>query len=302
MIGMANNSIAALLAQQQFPQMQQQQQAAPEPFQWGAGGQRMTPEAIARQREIAAGKMAVDVSPIGSWTQGLGRVLNNVTGALQDRQAVKAEQSNQEYSSALMGQLNGTGNAGDAPGVSSSSAPGASERVAMALQVASDPYASEPVRAQANRILEQSQWEQRKQMEWQNREMPEIVQLANIENDENQPLHVRQAARDRRISINDPTMVIPGPNGTYVGPRSGMGAAFGEAPVMGGGSPAPGTVVADPRGQPGKPSLPPSSGRSPDGQPQLISRQDFERIMVPAKGGRRAAEQWARNSNVQVVD
>lgn len=239
MIGITNNRIAALLAQQQFPQMGQGlvQEAPieplPEPFQWGAGGQRMTPDAIARQREMAAGKMAVDVSPIGSWTQGLGRVLNNVTGALQDRQARKAEQSNQEYSSALMGQLNGTGNAGDAPGVSSSSAPGASERVAMALQVASDPYASEPVRAQANRILEQSQWEQRKQMEWQNREMPEIVQLSRLANDPTQPEYVRRDAAARVQSLNDPTIVVPGTNGTYVGPRSGMGAAFGDAPGSG---------------------------------------------------------------------
>lgn len=64
------------------------------PFVWGAGGRRMTPEDIARERAIAARQMKSDYSPIAHWTQGLGRVADNVLGALRDRSARKAAERN----------------------------------------------------------------------------------------------------------------------------------------------------------------------------------------------------------------
>lgn len=64
------------------------------PFMWGAGGQRMTPAEIDSQRRIASQKMRADYSPVQHWSQGLARVANNITGALDMREADKAARAN----------------------------------------------------------------------------------------------------------------------------------------------------------------------------------------------------------------
>lgn len=63
-------------------------------FVWGKGGKRMTPEDIARERALAARQMQSDYSPVQHWSQGLGRVADNVLGALRDRGAQKAAVAN----------------------------------------------------------------------------------------------------------------------------------------------------------------------------------------------------------------
>lgn len=73
-----------------------------EPFQWGAGGARLTPEQIARQQEIAAALMTPDYSPVASPWQGLARVAGNLTGALQERRANKAQSANQAESASVL--------------------------------------------------------------------------------------------------------------------------------------------------------------------------------------------------------
>jgi hypothetical protein len=63
------------------------------PFVWGKGGRAMTPEEVARQRElvaIAQAKMG-DTSPVGHWTQGATRVVDAIGGVLRDKRATKAE-------------------------------------------------------------------------------------------------------------------------------------------------------------------------------------------------------------------
>lgn len=65
-----------------------------QPFQWGSGGRRMTPEDISRERALAARQMQSDYSPVQHWSQGLGRVADNVLGALRDRKAQKAADAN----------------------------------------------------------------------------------------------------------------------------------------------------------------------------------------------------------------
>lgn len=47
-----------------------------QPFLWGQGGRRLTPEEIARQRQIADALLAPDYSPVGHWLQGLARMAN----------------------------------------------------------------------------------------------------------------------------------------------------------------------------------------------------------------------------------
>lgn len=73
-----------------------------QPFQWGSGGRRLTPEQIEQQRRVAASLAQPDYSPIASPWQGLARVAGNVTGALQGRAADRAADTNAAESSAVL--------------------------------------------------------------------------------------------------------------------------------------------------------------------------------------------------------
>lgn len=69
------------------------------PFVWGRGGAQLTPDQIAKQREIADAlmKTGMDYSPVGSWTQGAARVADSLVGALQNRRLDSREAANQAY-------------------------------------------------------------------------------------------------------------------------------------------------------------------------------------------------------------
>lgn len=89
--------IASLLAQPVLDQPLPAAQARPEAaFVWGQGGQRMTPEEIAMQRQRAAelGRAGMDYSPLGHWTQGLARMADGFAGGLDARHARKAGETN----------------------------------------------------------------------------------------------------------------------------------------------------------------------------------------------------------------
>lgn len=91
---------AAILAS---PAMGQQQNVAPaQSFTWGAGGAMLTPEDLARQREISDARMQADYSPIASPWQGLARVSDNILGALQSRKLDKASQASASHSDAIL--------------------------------------------------------------------------------------------------------------------------------------------------------------------------------------------------------
>lgn len=70
--------------------------AAPTPFVWGAGGSRLTPDQIARQREIADALLAqgMDMSPVAHPLQGLARVAQAAAGAYRGYRADQAETAN----------------------------------------------------------------------------------------------------------------------------------------------------------------------------------------------------------------
>lgn len=90
-----------------------------QPFVWGRGGARLTPEQLAAQQSIARSMTQADYSPVGSVWEGLGRFANNVTGALELR-SLKNEQSKiNEDRSAQIARLLGEGNADLAPGIGS---------------------------------------------------------------------------------------------------------------------------------------------------------------------------------------
>lgn len=72
-----------------------------QPFTWGQGGRRMTPEEIARERQIAARQMQSDYSPIASPWQGLARVADQLVGAFRDRDARRASDRNAAESASV---------------------------------------------------------------------------------------------------------------------------------------------------------------------------------------------------------
>ena len=71
-------------------------------FVWGKAGAQLTPDEIAKRREIAAAliKNGMDYSPVGSWTQGAARVSQGILGALDDREATNAERTGRESEAA----------------------------------------------------------------------------------------------------------------------------------------------------------------------------------------------------------
>lgn len=77
----------------QMPGDVQQTLREPPPMPVDAVG--MTPEQVARQRKVAAelAKNASDYSPVGHWTQGLGRVVDAFASNLEESRANKAEQA-----------------------------------------------------------------------------------------------------------------------------------------------------------------------------------------------------------------
>lgn len=276
-----------------FPQGQMQ--TAAEPFVWGKGGRRMTPQDIARDREIAANLMQPDYSPIQNWTQGLARVAGNVTGALQDRAAVKASEANQDYSQQIMQSLlnpSGTPSASAPSGAASSTVPGGN--LPQLMQIMADPYVDRGVKAMAQMQLEQAQSMQLKQFEYANREQPEIVRLAQIANDASQPPEIRKAAQGRMQILNDPMAIIPGlPIGTYVGPQSGVAAALGG----GAGGPKAGDVVDGYRFLGGDPNN--QQNWQQDGPPSIssapprVSQKDADAAMAKARA---EGDEWMRRN------
>lgn len=255
MIG-ALNPAAVIAAQLAAPQsVDPPMMSAQEPFTWGQGGRRLTPDDIARERAMAARQMQTDYSPVASPWQGLARVAENLTGAIRSRDADKASQANADYSARIAQSLfNPGGSSGSgSPGAEQSPAPGGNP--AALMQIIADPYANDSVKALAQMQLEQQQKVAMKQLEWANREQPEIVQLSNIANDPTQPAWRRKDAKDRIDAINNPVQVVPGlvDGQPFVGRLSDIPAFLGG---QGGGATNTGDVIDDPRKQGGQPATP----------------------------------------------
>jgi hypothetical protein len=87
------------------------QSQADTPFQWGAGGTRMTPEDIAYRRRTAQQQSAagMDFSPVQSWSQGVSRVAQALMGAIDNKQIDKAAQRNMSAEQQILQSLAGTG-------------------------------------------------------------------------------------------------------------------------------------------------------------------------------------------------
>lgn len=122
-----------------FPLTQQQTVSDPQqPFIWGSGGRRLTPEDIALQRQVAEQqRMAgADFSPVGSVWEGLGRVVSGLSSSYSREQARREAERNAAESQSIAELLMGQGD-------------GAPDNNAV-LQALVNPYVSDEVRGLAN--------------------------------------------------------------------------------------------------------------------------------------------------------
>lgn len=104
----------------QIPNAVSGQPIAPQaPFVWGQGGARLTPEELARRQQIASALMQSDFSPVGSVWEGLGRVANNISGALDQRSLDREQEAVSADRNSQIAALLGEGNADLAPGLGS---------------------------------------------------------------------------------------------------------------------------------------------------------------------------------------
>jgi len=76
------------------------------PFTWGPGGQKITsPEAAARQRQIAEALIAQSATPADNWASGLGDVAAALSGTVLQSRADEAEQAGRERAGGLFADL-----------------------------------------------------------------------------------------------------------------------------------------------------------------------------------------------------
>ena len=95
------------------------------PFMWGSKGQKLTPEQVERERARADAMLqgVGDTSPVQHWLQGAGRVVNAITGKIQDRRASASEElgmsSADDYiqNNPVLASLIGSGGSGVSMGV-----------------------------------------------------------------------------------------------------------------------------------------------------------------------------------------
>lgn len=124
---------------------------AAEPFLWGRAGTKLTPDQIAKEREMAdaLAKGAMDYSPVGHWSQGLNRVAQGLLAGLDYRNAERAEGENATYNSDIINSLLG---ASSSP-VAATSMPtttGAGEELA-----ATSPAVAQPLDMSGNEVFGQ---------------------------------------------------------------------------------------------------------------------------------------------------
>lgn len=70
-----------------------------EPFFWGQGGAKLTPEQLALARAVLARKKSqgVDTSPVGHWTAGAARVVDALGDVVQERRLNNQQAENDQY-------------------------------------------------------------------------------------------------------------------------------------------------------------------------------------------------------------
>lgn len=221
---------------------QMQTVSAPaEPFVWGKGGRRMTPEQIAQEQQIAQALMQPDFSPVGHWTQGLGRVAQAALGNLREGRADRAGEANAaETASIAQLLMNPTGASatGGTPRFPVSPggevpAPGGNPAIA---QAATNQYIDPSVRKMAMTLMKPKE-----PIEIAGKLVDPVTM--KVLGDYNTPDMFTQMVsgagidpktpegmgmfRQRAQTLADPIVNIPLPGGNaFIGPRSEMAAAI----------------------------------------------------------------------------
>jgi len=103
-------------------------------FVWGNGGAQLTPEQIARQREIEDQLLqrGVDTSPVASPWEGLARVANAAAGSFRRGRLISAERENKAYDEQAFGNLVNILNGGSSSGSATVPMTGAANEVGAA--------------------------------------------------------------------------------------------------------------------------------------------------------------------------
>lgn len=173
-----------------------------EPFVWGAGGAKLTPEQVAALRAQGEGMAASDFSPVGHWTQGLGRALSNLEGGLKVKRAERMEGENRARDAELAEAMAG-GRVDDAT----------------IARVLMDPNAGAGVREFAG-----MEYAARRPKASAPTELEKLMLAANIQRGSPEwNAQLTAELRNRR----DPFTTFTGPTIGYVGPQSGLAAALG---------------------------------------------------------------------------
>lgn len=177
----------------------------PEPFVWGAAGSKLTPEQLALRQKLALQNQQGDYSPIASPWQGLARVAQNVTGALDQKALDKESAAQSAASQGVITALTG----GD---------PAAQKNAVAAALMGSDPVA------------------QKLAFDVNSRLNPKPVTNDTVNDYNFRVQTLGQAAADDWLRRgNDPFVSVNTPTGFYAGPQSGLGGAMqaSSTPALG---------------------------------------------------------------------
>lgn len=122
-------------------------------FVWGKGGAQLTPEQIAKQREIeeALLQKGVDTSPVGSVYEGLARVANAAAGSFRRGRLDRADAENKDWNAGKLSEITGllSGGATGASTVLPAPASGAARAPIPAPGAAAEVAATSPAVATA---------------------------------------------------------------------------------------------------------------------------------------------------------
>lgn len=239
---MAINDIAQLLMSSNPLSVDSGPLPVETPFIWGQGGARITPDEIARRRQIADQQVQSDYSPVGHWTQGLGRVLDGLTGGIEQNRLNKAQEQNSAYSQQVLDALlGGTVSDGGATTIAGQPATPQSQG-GMLARAMSDPYLDKNVQQLAGTLYERAVPKARAPLEFE--------QLLSAAGYVPGTPEYQAAANQLLLSRGDPFTTFSLPNGQFFSGRQSMiPNALGATQNMGGANgnpPPPPTAMGSP--------------------------------------------------------
>lgn len=239
-----------------------------QPFVWGAGGARLTPEQLLAEQEMARDRMKSDYSPVSSVWQGLGRVADNWLGALDARRFDKEQVAATERSNSV---LQGLMNSPDQGSL---------------ISAASDPYLNSGARDVATLLLKNSLPKRKEYDDFQNRLIEGGILPGTQE--------WIDANRGAAMNTSDPIINATVGGRDFFGPRSLLQSEIGKGgdPQSGGG---------------GGQQPPPSSAFQPDmilNNAKLqgfISPEDYASLQEQlGPNGKMAMDGWLNGSGVKI--